>query len=240
MFNYCMTTNINFGKGCLRGLTDAVGPKSAKNVLIFSGDKSAKASGVLGEIKNRLSFCNLVIFDGLKPNPSIENLANGVEACRKKNIDLIIAVGGGSVIDYAKAVSVLSKNKGKLRNFFYKKQKLNREKIMFIAVPTTFGTSSEITPYSVMTDEAKKTKITLADESLFADFAFIDPKFTLTMPRPLIATCCADLFSHALEAYWNVRANELTDSYADKAIRLFLEYYQKTYRMPKNLNSSVT
>lgn len=106
MFNYCLTTNINFGKGCLHDLAEVVKSKSARKLLIFTGAKSAKASGALKEVENRLSFCDLVIFDSLKPNPSIESLAEGVEACCQNNIDLIIAIGGGSVIDYAKAVSV--------------------------------------------------------------------------------------------------------------------------------------
>lgn len=235
MFSYYMPTRINFGKDCLTSLVEAVKHHRVKNILIFTGGKSAKISGALKAVKDELADYNLIIFEGIKSNPPVESLKEGIEVCRRKNTDLIIAVGGGSVIDYGKAVSALSKEKGQLHGFFYRERKLKGNKVKFIAVPTTFGTSSEVTPYAVMTDEAKRIKITLVHESMFPDYAFTDPKFTLSMPKSLIATSCADLFSHAVEAYWNVNATELTNNFAVLAIGLFLKYYKQTFQIPKNL-----
>lgn len=234
MFSYYMPTRINFGKGCLDRLNQFSQYYSAKKVLVFTGNESAKISGALEKAKNRLSDYNTVIFEGIQPNPSIKSLEAGIKLCRKEKIDLIVAVGGGSVIDYGKAISTLSKVSGELPDFFYRKSKLNGDKVRLIAVPTTFGTASEITPYAVMTDEQKRTKTILDDERVFPNFAFIDPGFTLTMPKPLVAASCADLLAHALEAYWSVSATELTDCFAVEAIKLFLKYYKQTYQDPGN------
>ena len=230
-----MPTKINFGRNCLAKLTGLMQANQIKNILIFTGDNSAKVSGALEEVKDRLSGFNLLTFKGVKSNPTIESLKSGIRICKKEPVGLIVSIGGGSVIDYGKAVSVLSKAKGNFRNFFYKGYKLKRSKIKFVAVPTTFGSSSEITPYAVMTDKERAIKITLADDSMYPDWAFIDPKFTLTMPKSLVATSCADLLSHAMEAYWSINATELTDNFAISAIELFLRYYQKTHQKTRDL-----
>ncbi len=230
--NYRMPTNINFGKDCLAGLADVIAPGPAGKVLVFTGTGSAKISGALDRITGILSGCNPVFFEGIEPDPALESLERGIEVCRREVPDLIIAVGGGSVIDYAKAVSVLAGEEGEVSDFFRGGRKLKGGRAAFIAVPTTFGTSSEITPYAVMTDTVNGIKITLEDASIFPDRAFIDPKFTLTMPEELVAASCADLLSHAVEAYWNVNATELTDIFALQAIRTFMGSYKRTFESP--------
>jgi len=235
MFNYCMPTNIRFGKGCLAKLSETLKAPAVRNILIFTGNKSAKISGALKYIEENLPAGKVRIFEDIKPNPTIDSLKDGVDISKKNKIDLIIAVGGGSVIDYGKAVAVLSKEKGKPHDFFYKKSTIKNNKIRFVAVPTTFGTSSEITPYAVMTDKSRAIKVTLTDKNIFPDYAFIDPRFTLTMPKTVVAASCADLFSHAVEAYWNVNSTELTDTFSEQAIRIFLKYYKQTFNCPRNL-----
>ncbi|MFC1621028.1 iron-containing alcohol dehydrogenase [Candidatus Omnitrophota bacterium] len=236
MFRYYMPTRIYFGKNNLPRLAEVVSRSAPKHISIFMGHKSARASGALKQISSILSNYDVSVFEGIEPNPAVKSLKAGIAHCRRKNTDLIIAIGGGSVIDYAKAVSVLAKEKDGFSGFFYNKnQQLKSGKIRFIAVSTTFGTSSEITPYSVMTDPQDQIKITLTDDSLYPDYAFINPEFTLSMAKPLVAASCADLLSHAIEAYWSVNSTELTDNFAISAIRLFLRNYKQTFKSPKNL-----
>lgn len=232
-----MPTNIRFGNNCLSGLEEALEHSCASRIALFVGGKSAQTSGALKVLNKALLKYSVVNYTGIKPNPQLETLEDGIKLCKKEKIDLIIGLGGGSVIDYAKAVSVLTKEKGKIKEFFYKKRKFKGNKIKFIAIPTTFGTSSEITPYSVMTDVKRGTKITLSHKSMFPEYAFIDPKFSLSMPKKVMASSCADLFSHAVEAYWSVGATEATDSFAAASIKLFLKHYQKTFKAPRNLKA---
>ena len=235
MFSYLMPTDIRFGKSCLKALKGIVSDRKIKRPLIFTGRAGAEKSGALKEVIKRLSNTSPIIFNKINPNPTIESLKEGLRISRKNNADMIVAIGGGSVIDYAKAVSVLSKQKQGLNDFFYKNRRLNKEKVFFVAISTTFGTSSEITPYAVMTDKLGGGKTTLADESMFPDIAFTDPGFTLTMPKPIVAVSCADLLTHSIEAYWSINSNILTDYFAEQAISLFLRYYKKTYQNPMNL-----
>lgn len=233
---YLMPTNVNFGEDSIPKLAKLISCRRPKKVLIFTGAGSAKASGALDQVKNILSGRKVLIYSGIKPNPSIESLKDGIEVCRKEDPDFIISIGGGSVIDYGKAISVLSKEKAGLYDFFHNGKELGQEKVFFTAIPTTFGTSSEITPYAVMTDQKQQFKITLTGPSMFPEYAFIDPKFTISMARPLVATSCADLFSHVVEAYWNVNATGVSDDFSIKAIELFLKNYQQTYEKPQDIS----
>jgi alcohol dehydrogenase len=203
--------------------------------MIFTGGRSAKVSGAYKRLKEVLPRgSNIIQFSGIQPDPAVESLGKGIKKCKKAKPDLIVAVGGGSVIDYAKAVSVLALEKGDYYDLFRGRRKLNGRKIPFIAVPTTFGTSSEITPFAVMVDKGGCNKVTLEDRCMFPDMAFTDPAFTLTMPLHVVAASCADLFSHAVEAYWNRNATDITDQFASRSIKLFFEHYKKTFKFPRN------
>jgi alcohol dehydrogenase class IV len=221
----------------LSSLSHFLKNKGLDKAFICIGSKSAELSGALKEISKTLPSSKQVIFSGIEPNPTIESLKEGIRLCRRQKADLIVAVGGGSVIDYGKSISVLANAEDDIRDIFYKKKALTTKKVTFIAIPTTFGTSSEITPYAVMTDDKQLTKVTLQHKLVFPDAAFINPKFTLSMPKWLVAASCADLFSHAMEAYWSVRATEITDIFAIEAIKLFLQYYSDTFKRPHNLKA---
>lgn len=219
---YYMPTNINFGQGCLSNLKDILKLKQPGNIVVFTGKISAKRSGVLKKLLKYTNGYNVYVHDKVLPNPSKDSLKDGIKLCRLKKAEFIISVGGGSAIDYGKAVSVLCKEKGKVE---------------FVAIPTTFGTSSEITPYAVMTDERAGIKVTLSNDLMFPNHAFVDPAYSLSMPRELIAASLADLLSHALEAYWSRRASQLTDSFATSAIEIFLNNYHDTFRSPSDLEA---
>jgi len=126
-----MPTKINFGRSCLSELIKVAKLGLKRKILIFTGAKSAKVSGALEQVKSILSRYQPIVFDGIESNPDIESLSAGIELCRKERIDLIVSVGGGSVMDYGKAVSVLSKERGKPQDFLYKRRKLKGDKIIF-------------------------------------------------------------------------------------------------------------
>ena len=234
MFSYKMPTEIFFGKDCLQHFSRLLASRPGARTLIITGKNSAKLSGALEEVRARMGWLDTATFQGVESNPTIESLKKGLDICRKERIDFIISIGGGSVIDYGKAVSILSCEKKDIRDFFYKKRKLKGCKISFAAVPTTFGSSSEITPYAVISCADIGGKITLSDDRMFPDYSFIDPMFSLSMPKNEISSSCADLLSHAVESYWSVNATVFTDCLAECAIKLFLMHYKKTFSSPRS------
>ncbi|MDD4957672.1 MAG: iron-containing alcohol dehydrogenase [Candidatus Omnitrophica bacterium] len=232
MFSYEMPSKIVFGKGSVNGLGAAADAFGADKVLVFSGGASAEVSGVLLEVERALVGRKIRVFRGIRPDPEVSSLNAGLKLCREFAPGMVVSAGGGSVIDYGKAVAAISSS-GEDAGDVFRKKRLDRPgTIPFVAIPTTFGTSSEITPYAVMTDKASGIKVTLADGSMFPARAYIDPLFTLTMPRPLVAASCCDLLSHAVEAYWNRNATPITDCLAIEAVKRFMSCYEDVCGTP--------
>jgi len=235
MFYYNMPTKVVFGSGGFDNIRNYINPFNPKGILLITGKRSMKKVGIIEKIFSLLKNYRIFLYDGVVPNPSMESLTEGIFLLKQKRINLVIGIGGGSVLDYAKAISVLVNNDGLVEDYFYKKRKLEREGIPTIAIPTSAGTSSEITPYAVMTDLRKKIKITLTDRFIYPKLAIIDPLLTLTMPPELIANSGIDALCHAIEAYWNINHAPLSDLFALKAIELISINLPKAYKQRSKL-----
>jgi alcohol dehydrogenase class IV len=159
------------------------------------------------------------VFDGIEPDPSLETVTTGAALFLREQADLIIALGGGSVIDAAKAIS-----------FFACKARDGKIRPILAAIPTTSGTGSEVTAISVLTDKVKGVKIPLNDEMLIPDMAILDARFTRTLPAPVTAATGMDVLTHAIEAYTSRQANAFTSLYAEHAIRHVFQYLPRAYR----------
>lgn len=194
---------------------------------------------VLHHLRSRLDYVHCEIFSDVEPDPSVETVMRGVEMMNAFRPDVIIALGGGSPMDAAKAMWVFYEHpetkffslKQKfldIRKRVYKYPRLG-QKAQFVAIPTTSGTGSEVTSFAVITDKENDMKYPLADYELTPNVAIVDPQFVMTVPKHVTADTGMDVLTHAIEAYVSNMANDYTDGLAIKAIQLVFEYLPRAY-----------
>lgn len=199
---------------------------------------------VLYYLRKRPDYIHCQIFSDVEPDPSLETVEKGAEMMDKFQPDVIIALGGGSVMDAAKGMQLFFEYPE--MEFFGIKQKFLdiRKRIVkypklgvnaqFVAIPTTSGTGSEVTSFAVITDKVANIKYPLADYELTPDVAIIDPQFVMTVPKVITADTGMDVLTHAVEAYVSCMANDYTDGLAIKAIQLIFEYLPIAYKDGSN------
>lgn len=174
-------------------------------------------------------------FEMPKGEPTFVMLRAAVSLFQKEHCDGVVAIGGGSAIDLAKAVAVISKN---LNQKFEQLANLSSiERYPLVAIPTTAGTGSEATKISVLIDEEKNVKYNPGHPDLIPDVAILDPNLTLTIPKQITAQTGIDALTHAIEAYVSTKANDVSDFYALQAIDLIHQSLRKVYDEPSNLEA---
>ncbi|TYT74307.1 1-propanol dehydrogenase PduQ [Desulfobotulus mexicanus] len=178
-------------------------------------------TGFADRIKSHLDRAGIShqVFDGVEPDPSLETVTRGTLHLLQSQSDLVIALGGGSAIDAAKAIL-----------FFAHKAGQEKEKPMLVAIPTTSGTGSEVTAISVITDTANGVKIPLNDELLIPDMAILDARFTRTVPPGVTAVTGMDVLTHAIEAYTSRQSSAFTTIYSEYAIKYVFRYLFRAYQ----------
>lgn len=191
-------------------------------------------------LRKRQNYCHCEIFSEVEPDPSVETINRGVQSMNNFQPDVIIAIGGGSAIDAAKGMWLFYENPDtsfdglRLKFLDIRKRAFQfpnlGKKAQLVAVPTTSGTGSEVTSFSVITDKRKgNIKYPLADYELTPDVAIIDPQFVKTMPKSIVADTGLDVLTHAIEAYVSVLASDYTNGLAIKAIELIFKYLPRSY-----------
>ena len=225
-YTFELPTKIEFGEGVINKVGDAAREMGAKRALIVA-DKGVIAAGLVEPVKKSLETANVdyVLFDRLVANPRIANVEDGYEFAKQENIDFLIGVGGGSSMDTAKAIGVLLTHGGRVQDYCGY-QLLKRDITPMIAIPTTAGTGSEVTPFAVVTDTDTHVKLNIFDPRAAAKLALIDPAVLLGVPPKVMASCGVDALTHAIESYTCKLAIPHTDAYALAAI----EYISKNIR----------
>ena len=191
-------------------------------------------------LRKRRNPVMIDVFCDVEPDPSVETVLNGAEAMRKFKPDTIIALGGGSAMDAAKAMWLFYENPdanfddlrlrfADIRKRVFKFPKLGRQ-AQLVAIPTTSGTGSEVTSFAVVTDKVNNMKYPLADYELTPDVAILDPSLVMTVPASVTADTGVDVLTHAVEAYVSIMATDYTDALALKAIQLVFDYLPKAYK----------
>ena len=234
---FSIPRSIIYGEDALEHLSTLSGKKAA----LVTGGSSMKRFGFLDKAIGELNKAGMecIVIDNVEPNPSIKTVWRGAKEMLAFEPDWIVAIGGGSALDAAKVMWC-----------FYEHPELKfediipvgsmpplRNKARFVAIPSTSGSASEITAFSVITDTANHIKYPIVAADLVPDIAILDPTIPAKMPPHVTAHTGMDVMTHALEAYVSTAANSFTDPYAVEAIRLVFEHLETAYRSPDDLNA---
>ena len=215
-----------FGKGAREELAGEIQKRGFKKVFLVS-DKSLIEAGVTAKVEEVLNKANVPydLYDEIKPNPTIKNVTDGVEACKKSKADLIVAVGGGSSIDTAKGISIVMTNpdRADIKSLNGASDTANKG-MPVIALPTTAGTAAEVTINYVITDEDAEIKMVCVDPNDIPILAIIDSELMASMPKSLAAATGMDALTHAVEGYITKAHNEMSDMFHMKAIKMIFKY----------------
>lgn len=238
-FTYCNPTKLYFGKESIKGLNKEL-PKYGKNVLLVYGGGSIKKSGIYDEIVKILKDNGKEIFEdaGVMPNPTVEKLNEGMEIARKSKADFILAVGGGSVCDYAKAVSVsVNCKEDAWEKYYIRFEDVDKEtKIIPIGcVLTMVGTGSEMNGGSVITNHSQKLKIGhVFGENVFPKFSILNPEYTFTLPKYQMVSGIYDIMSHILEQYFSGTDDNTSDYIMEGLLKSLIHSAEIAIENPKD------
>lgn len=224
---FFVSSDVTFGKDAAKELPRILKEFKAKNVMVVY-DAGVKMAGIAEKVLAEVEKADVkvTVFDGVIPNPTNEVVEEAAEIAQKENIDVFVAVGGGSSIDLTKAVNILMTNPGPIGQ--YGGIGLVKEPVLpLIAIPTTAGTSSEITNVVALTDTKAVCKYVIIDNKIVADKVIADPEFTKTMPAGVTAATGMDAITHAVESYISNMSTALTEYHSIKALQIFHEYLPK-------------
>ncbi|MBQ4518835.1 MAG: iron-containing alcohol dehydrogenase [Clostridia bacterium] len=210
-------TRVVIGQGSIREHYRSFA-EFGKKALIVTGRQSAVKSGALQDVKDALFACGIswVVFNEVENNPTIETCYRGGQVAKEHGADFIIAIGGGSPMDAAKAIAAYATNDIELMDLY---KPLPNLPLPFVSVPLTAGTGSEVTPYSVLTVHEIKNKLTFTHPANFSKIAFLDPDYLKTMTRETLLDTIADALSHAVESLLSRRSTVASAVYAEATLR---------------------
>lgn len=237
IFNFRIPSEIIFSTNSCKTIIDKILSLSAKKIFIVT-DKIIEKACILNNFEKALSKSNIefTIYDGVLGEPTTDYVEEGLKKYKKNGSDIIIAIGGGSIIDTAKAISVMTSNPGTISR--YKGLgKIKRKGAPVIAIPTTAGTGSEVTPYTIITDTKSNVKMLIGSEHIIPEIAIVDSTLTLSCPKELSASVGIDALTHAIEAFVSVKANPFSDLFALKAIELISTNLKTSINDVKNIQA---
>lgn len=215
-----MPTTIYAGKGAFNYLEVEVKKRSIKKAFLVT-DKGLMATGLPVKVKEALENMgvHVFLFDEAEPEPSMDNLEKAISILKNNSCDVVVAIGGGSAMDVAKASAVLAVNEGAVKNYVGT-DLIPNAGIPCIVLPTTAGTGSEVTKITIFLDKSDGVKKGIVSEHILPKVAIVDPGLTLSLPPAMTAATGMDALTHAIEAYTSPNATPHTDLYAVESIRL--------------------
>lgn len=220
MKTFELKTKVYFGKNALEFITT----QKEKKIFLVT-DPFMVESGMIKNVTNYLEEGKYQIFSDIVPDPPMELVVKGVEAVTTFLPQIVVAIGGGSAIDAAKAIMHFSKKIG------------NLEDMQFIAIPTTSGTGSEVTSFAVITDKEKGIKYPLVSDELLPDIAILEPELVKSVPSSIVADTGMDVLTHALEAYVSTEATDFSDAFVEKSVQLVFEYLLRSYQSKEDMEA---
>ena len=240
MYWYKVPSKIYFKRGALSQALEELKDKQRAYIIT---DKTMEQLGHVRTVADVLENLNIKfrVFSDVLPDPTFSNVTKALQIAKSWQPDLIIALGGGSAMDEAKMVWLMYENPDTsfediamrfmdIRKRIYAAPPLGKKAVM-AAIPTTSGTGSEVTPFTIITDEKSGTKYAITDYALTPDMAIIDPEFVLGMPKTLTAYSGLDVMTHAIEAYTSIFSTNFTEGQALEALRLVFKYLERSYTL---------
>ena len=219
-FEFSIPQNIIVGAGTLAKLPECAKKMGGTHAMILSGP-TLKKMGVVDKAADSLKAAGIAadIFTDIEANPSVTTVEKATESYLASGADFLVALGGGSPMDVAKAVGVTAKYGGSITEY-EGAHKVPGKIVPLIAIPTTAGTGSEVTAFSVITDHSRDYKLTVFSYELLPEYAILDPELLTSAPASVAAACGIDAFIHAEEAYISTAASPFSDAMAEKAMEL--------------------
>ncbi|MFH1453398.1 MAG: iron-containing alcohol dehydrogenase [Armatimonadota bacterium] len=228
MWKYHMPVKIFLGFGTLGNITDEMDEFNfVEKVMIITGKTSAEKYGHLDILLSALKGRKVKLYNRVDSNPDIALFNEAAKEVRKYKPDVIIGLGGGSVLDVGKAAALLATNNLSIEKCLKDRSKIRSLPVPFIAVPTTSGTGSELTPWSTVWDYKKKKKMSLEHPFMYAEAAVVDPYLTMTMPSDITASTGLDALSHAVEALFSPNLSPVSAYYALLSIELITNNFNR-------------
>lgn len=217
--NFFIPTKIYSEKDCIKNHRKEIS-NIGKKAFIITGKTSSRKNGSLNAVteildSESISYC---IFDAIEENPSVETVLKAAEVGRKEKVDFVIGIGGGSPLDAAKAIALLVKNKEASADELYKNKSMAA--LPVIAIPTTAGTGSEVTPYAILTLHSEKTKRGISHR-IFPKIALVDYTYLESLPKEVLKNTAVDALGHMIESYINVKATLYTKMMCEYAFTLW-------------------
>lgn len=231
---FFMPSNNIIGAGALDLAVDQIALLGFKKALIVT-DKALSELGFAEQVAKLLEAKGIEtgVFDDVQPNPTVSNVNDGLSKLQEVGADCVISLGGGSPHDCAKGIAIVATNGGKIEDY-EGLDKSDKPQLPLIAINTTAGTASEMTRFTIITDEERHVKMAIVDKHVTPILSVNDPKLMEDMPASLTAATGMDALTHAVEAYVSTAANPLTDASAVKAIELIAKFLPTAVQEPKN------
>jgi len=233
VWSYHIPTWIHFGQGILEKLEEIlIGYSDTRRVLVISGSHHLKASGLEARLAELIDKTRKepIFYTKVPPEPTVEAVEEALAFAKSVWPHIVVGVGGGSPLDVAKLVAMMLINQKDLTSTIGQHEPFNRPGIPYIAIPTTSGSGSEVTPYSVVTDPSVPKKAPVISRLSFPLYAIDDPQLTLSCPPPLTARAGVDALSHCIEAYLSLKATPLSDMAALRGINLVFAHLPQAVR----------
>lgn len=231
-FQYCIGTNILFGKDQIKNLPDIVKPFGRKVLLTYGGG-SIRRIGLYDQVKELLSDCDICELAGIEPNPKLESVEVGARLCKEHGTEVIIAVGGGSVIDCSKAIAAAALYAGEAWNLITGKASIDRA-LPLIAIPTMAATGSEMDAGGVVSNPATCEKRSFFSPHILPKASILDPTYTFTVSAYQTAAGSVDILSHLLEQYFVSKSTFMGDMLVESVMKTVIKYAPIAITDPKN------
>ncbi|MCK4480354.1 MAG: phosphonoacetaldehyde reductase, partial [Candidatus Lokiarchaeota archaeon] len=204
---------------------------SFNKIFLITGKDSFEKTITKKVILEILKDHDFFQFNDFSPNPKINDIKRGLDLFKEQEFDVILSVGGGSVLDMGKCISILSTNNGSPEEYVLKQKKIKKKGVPLIRIPTTAGSGSEATHFAVVYID--KSKYSLGDSDYMQpEYVIVDPQFTESLPKNLTATSGLDAFTQAIESYWNINSTSESKNYSKKAIALIMSNILTAFQNP--------
>ncbi len=228
---------IYSGTGSIEDIKNIVKQEAAKKILVFT-DKGVAGAGLLDKLLKVLNEAGVsyTIFDDLKPEPAYQDVENVVKQMEQENGDLIVAIGGGSVMDAAKLCSLLKGSSYTVKDLL-ENPLLASKKLKSIMIPTTCGTGSEATCNAIVAIPEEQSKKGIVNEEMIPDYVILDAQMIAKLPAPIVAATGVDALAHVVECFTSKKATPLSDTYAMAGAKLIFKNIEEAYNNPSNMEA---